>query len=91
MSDTGLSGCRVVLVRPQFAGNVGAVARVMRNMGLCDLVLVAPEANIRDRQARFRLGEARPTLRNEPLDVEHVYQARPIAEQPWCPRRAGAS
>lgn len=44
--------CRVVLVRPQFAGNVGAVARVMRNMGLADLVLVAPLADPADRQAR---------------------------------------
>jgi len=42
----------VVLVRPQFAGNVGAVARVMRNMGLAELVLVAPLANIHDRQAQ---------------------------------------
>ena len=39
MSDAVLSRCRVVLVRPQFAGNVGAAARVMRNMGLSDLVL----------------------------------------------------
>jgi len=38
--------------RPQFAGNVGSAARVMRNMGLSDLVLVAPEADIDDRQAR---------------------------------------
>ena len=52
MSDTPLSRCRVVLVRPQFAGNVGAVARVMRNMGLADLVLVEPLADVNDRQAR---------------------------------------
>jgi tRNA/rRNA methyltransferase len=52
MNDSGLSRCRVVLVRPQFAGNVGSVARVMRNMGLCDLILVAPVADIGDRQAR---------------------------------------
>src|SRR5436190_348761 len=52
MSDAVLSRCRIVLVRPQFAGNVGSVARVMRNMGLSDLVLVAPEANIKDQQAR---------------------------------------
>jgi tRNA/rRNA methyltransferase len=52
MSDTGLSLCRVVLVRPQFSGNVGSVARVMCNMGLSDLVLVAPEADVNDRQAR---------------------------------------
>lgn len=52
MSDMGLSRCRVVLVRPQFAGNIGSVARVMRNMGLTDLVLVAPEANSRELEAR---------------------------------------
>lgn len=44
--------CRVVLVRPQFAANVGAAARVMRNMGLSDLVLVAPEADPTDPAAR---------------------------------------
>jgi tRNA/rRNA methyltransferase len=44
--------CRVVLVRPQFAANIGAAARVMRNMGLTDLVLVAPEASPTDPEAR---------------------------------------
>jgi tRNA/rRNA methyltransferase len=44
--------CRVVLVRPQIAANVGAAARVMRNMGLSDLVLVTPEAAPTDPEAR---------------------------------------
>jgi tRNA/rRNA methyltransferase len=44
--------CRVVLLRPQIADNLGATARVMRNMGLSDLVLVAPAASTADRQAR---------------------------------------
>jgi tRNA/rRNA methyltransferase len=53
MSESALlSRCRVVLVRPQFAANVGAAARVMRNMGLSDLALVAPHADLHDRQAR---------------------------------------
>jgi tRNA/rRNA methyltransferase len=47
-----LLNCRIVLVRPQIADNLGATARVMRNMGLNDLVLVAPEATTADRQAR---------------------------------------
>lgn len=47
-----LSRCRVVLFQPQIAANVGSVARVMRNMGLTDLVLVAPEADIKAEQAR---------------------------------------
>jgi tRNA/rRNA methyltransferase len=40
------------LVRPQIAGNLGATARVMCNMGLTDLVLVAPKANPADKRAR---------------------------------------
>ncbi len=37
--------CRVVLVRPHYAGNLGSVARGMANFGLRDLVLVEPIAN----------------------------------------------
>ena len=37
---------RVVLVRPRRGGNVGAVARVMKNMGLGELVLVAPRTRV---------------------------------------------
>ena len=44
--------CRIVLVRPHIAGNLGATARVMRNFGLKDLVLVAPVADPADRNAR---------------------------------------
>lgn len=47
-----LHHCRVVLVRPRIAANIGATARVMRNLGLTELVLVAPEADPADRQAR---------------------------------------
>ncbi len=52
MSESPLERCRVVLVRPQKAGNVGSTARVMRNMGLADLVLVAPQADCHDREAQ---------------------------------------
>jgi tRNA/rRNA methyltransferase len=44
--------CRVVLVRTEIAANIGATARVMRNFGLKDLVLVSPLADPRDLQAR---------------------------------------
>lgn len=37
-------GIRFVLVRPQQSGNVGTVARAMKNMGLRDLAVVAPVA-----------------------------------------------
>jgi tRNA/rRNA methyltransferase len=47
-----LAHSRVVLVRPRIAANVGASARIMRNMGFSDLVLVAPEADLADPAAR---------------------------------------
>jgi tRNA/rRNA methyltransferase len=47
-----LHNCRVVLVRPEVAGNLGATARVMRNMGLSQLALVAPKADLTNREAR---------------------------------------
>jgi tRNA/rRNA methyltransferase len=46
-----LKRCRVVLVRTKVAANIGAAARVLRNMGLSDLVLVAPEADPADPRA----------------------------------------
>jgi tRNA/rRNA methyltransferase len=48
-----LSNCRVVLVRTKVAANIGAAARVLRNMGLTDLVLVAPEADPADPRAEM--------------------------------------
>lgn len=41
-----LARIRVVLVRPRRGGNVGSVARAMKNMGLDDLVLVAPRTPV---------------------------------------------
>jgi tRNA/rRNA methyltransferase len=43
--------CRVVLVRPQTAANIGSAARVMCNMGAADLVLVSPAADPADPRA----------------------------------------
>src|SRR5262245_20920819 len=65
-----LQNCRVVLVRPKIAANLGAAARVMRNMGLTQLVLVAPEGAPQDRQAR------QPSTRGE----EILNQARIVSD-----------
>jgi tRNA/rRNA methyltransferase len=46
-----MNACRIVLVRPEIAGNIGATARIMRNLGASDLVLVAPVADPRSEQA----------------------------------------
>jgi TrmH family RNA methyltransferase len=39
-----LSAIRIVLVEPSHPGNIGAVARAMKNMALADLTLVRPKA-----------------------------------------------
>lgn len=59
-----LSMLSVVLLRPETPGNVGAVARVMKNFGFKDLVLVDPcdvteEARKRAKHAKDVLGDAK--------------------------------
>ena len=43
MLNDPLQSITIVLVRPQFAGNIGSVCRAMKNMGLFKLILIAPE------------------------------------------------
>ena len=45
---------RIILVRPEVAGNIGATARVMRNFGLGDFVLVAPKGDPQSHEAKQR-------------------------------------
>lgn len=47
-----LSNARVVLVRPHYPGNLGAVARAMCNFGLHQLTLVEPFADPKSEEAR---------------------------------------
>jgi len=64
-----LHNLRIVLVRPQYSGNIGAVARAMRNMGLHDLALVNP-APVRRAQADMMAVHARDVL-----DAMRVYSS----------------
>lgn len=50
--DATLKPCRIVLVQTQFSGNIGSTARAMGNFGVDDLLLVAPQCDHLDRQAR---------------------------------------
>jgi tRNA (cytidine32/uridine32-2'-O)-methyltransferase len=52
---------RIVLVEPSHPGNIGAVARAMKNMGLSRLYLVAPE-QFPDPQATWRAVSAADVL-----------------------------
>jgi len=56
-----LGNLRIVLVRPQYSGNIGAVARAMRNMGLNELTLVNP-APLHREQADMMAVHARDIL-----------------------------
>jgi tRNA/rRNA methyltransferase len=47
-----MNNCRVILVRPEIPGNIGATARVMRNFGARTLVLVDPVGDPRGQEAR---------------------------------------
>lgn len=47
-----LKGVRIVLVEPASSGNIGAVARVMKNTGLGDLTIVNPSPNWDTSEAR---------------------------------------
>lgn len=52
MAEKLLAGVRIVLVEPAGALNVGSVARVMKNMGLYQLVLVNPRCDPWGEEAR---------------------------------------
>ncbi len=57
-----LSRVRIVLVSPSGPANVGAVCRAMANMGLADLVIVAPRCDVHDEAAIAYAAHARPLL-----------------------------
>ena len=52
-----LANIRIVLVEPSHPGNIGAVARAMKTMGLADLALVRPQ-RFPDAQATWRAAGA---------------------------------
>lgn len=57
-----LDQIRIVLVRTIRAGNIGSSVRAMMNMGLSDIVLVAPEAHRFETQALGFAARAKPLL-----------------------------
>ncbi len=51
-----MPGARVVLVGVQEAGNIGMVARAMKNFGLRELVLASPQAAVGPESFKFAVG-----------------------------------
>lgn len=58
-----LDNIRIVLINTQFPGNIGAVARAMKNMGLSRLYLVNPSCSL-DKEAYIRATSATNILEN---------------------------
>ncbi len=54
----------LVLVEPKYAGNVGAVARIMKNFGFSKLILVSPSFSIDDDECRKYAMHAQDVLDN---------------------------
>lgn len=52
MNSAFLTTVRIVLVEPAGARNIGSIARIMKNMGLSQLVLVNPQCNPHGDEAR---------------------------------------
>ena len=67
----------VVLVQPREEGNIGAAARAMANMGLAELVLVNPEAEIGRIARAFAVGAG------SILDNARYTQSLAAALQPY--------
>lgn len=53
----------IVLVEPNIAGNIGAVARSMKNFGFKKLILVNPQANPKSEEAICRAKNAQEVLK----------------------------
>jgi tRNA/rRNA methyltransferase len=64
MLETALANIRIVLVEPAGPLNVGSVARVMKNMGLHQLVLVNPQCDYLGEEARLMAVRAADILEN---------------------------
>ncbi len=53
---------RIVLIEPEFSGNLGSVARAMGNMGYEELILVSPKADTTASDAKAMAMAAYPIL-----------------------------
>lgn len=59
-----LAEIKIILVEPEGALNVGSIARVMKNMGLANLVLVNPQCDCGGKEARQMAVHAQDVLDN---------------------------
>ncbi len=67
----------IILIKPETAGNVGAIARAMSNFGFSELVLVEPQCDHLSKEAQDRAKHAKEILQKTKLmiwkDVRKTY------------------
>lgn len=63
MSDSPATNCRVLLVRPKYARNIGMVSRAMSNFGHTRLILLDPQCEL-DRTANQGAAQGQQPLRD---------------------------
>jgi tRNA (cytidine32/uridine32-2'-O)-methyltransferase len=63
MTENPLDNIRIVLVNTQFPGNIGGIARAMKNMGLSHLYLVNPQCEL-NKESYIRATSATNILEN---------------------------
>jgi TrmH family RNA methyltransferase len=59
-----LDNIAILLVNPKFPGNIGAVSRAMKTMGVTDLRLVSPSCSNRDKEAVWMAHGAEEVLKS---------------------------
>ncbi len=67
MSDSLFRNVTFILVRPEFLGNIGSVARVIKNFGFFDLRLVSAPKGYKDAEARMMAVGAFDILKSAPV------------------------
>jgi TrmH family RNA methyltransferase len=64
MQENGNGHVAFIVVRPQFLGNIGSIARLLKNFGFRDLRFVEPPRNYKDAEARKMAVAAFDLLKN---------------------------
>jgi len=81
----------VILVRPETAGNIGAVARAMANFDIKNLILVDPKCKHLSHEARKRAKNAQDVLENAKVvskipKMDYVIATSAITGEKYNPR-----
>jgi len=61
----------IILLEPQKPGNVGAIARIIKNFDFSDLVVINPQCDIKSKEAFDRSAHAKNILEN--ARIENIY------------------